>query len=69
MATLYKRANPLQKRLLRIVEGAVKNTFDAHPEVEDKSRFARSVAKRAVGTLTAQFGEVLAPTTNGVKQE
>ena len=60
MASLYKRANPMQARMIRIVEGAVKNAFDAHPEVEDKNKFARSVAKRAVGTLTSQLGDVLA---------
>lgn len=62
MATLYKRANPMQKRMLRIIEGAVKNALDAHPDYGSISRekFARSIAKRAVGTLSSQLGEVLA---------
>jgi len=63
MSTLSKRATPLQLQMLRIIEGAVKNTFDAHPLYLigmdeypfDKDRFARSVAKRAVGTLSAQY--------------
>jgi len=60
MATLYKRATPAQARILRIVEGAVKNAADAHPDLEVSTRFARSVAKRAAGTLTAQWPDVLA---------
>lgn len=51
----------MQQRMLRIVEGAVLNAYDAHPEPEqDMARFARGVAKRAVGTLSAQLPEVLA---------
>lgn len=59
MATLYKRANPLQKKLLKMVEGAVKNTYHAHPtgvlDIIDMDKFARSVAKRAVGTISSQM--------------
>lgn len=54
MATLYKRATPQQQQVLRIVEGAVKNALHAHPEGTRRPNFARSVAKRAVGTLSAQ---------------
>lgn len=69
MSTLSKRATPLQLQMLRIIEGAVKNAFDAHPELiglvllDDRTieRFARSVAKRAVGTLSAQMPWSLAP--------
>lgn len=68
MSTLSKRATPLQLQMLRIIEGAVKNAFDAHPELiglvllDDRTieRFARSVAKRAVGTLSAQLADRLA---------
>ena len=61
MATLYKRANARQKRLLRIIEGAVHNTLHAHPDgLLDNERFARSVAKRAVGTISSQWGDLLA---------
>ena len=60
MASLYKRANGRQIRVLRIVEGAVKNACDAHPGRSIDKRFARSVAKRAVGTLTAAWPDVLA---------
>lgn len=59
MASLYKRATPPQARVLRIIEGAVKNVADAHGE-EYNPRMARSIAKRAAGTLTAIWPEVLA---------
>lgn len=59
MATLYKRASPLQRRVLRIIEGAVKNTADAH-SIDLSDKFARSVAKRATGTLFANLADVLA---------
>lgn len=59
MATLYKRATPSQAQILKIIEGAVKNAHDAHG-LEFDPRLARSIAKRAAGTLTAQWPEVLA---------
>ncbi len=56
MSSLYKRANPTQRKMLKIIEGAVLHAHNVHPvgsiEIE---RFARSVAKRAVGTLSAQM--------------
>lgn len=60
MTSLYKRASPSQVRILRAVEGAVKNAADGHPSYILPKSFARSVAKRAAGTLTAQWPEVLA---------
>lgn len=56
MSSLYVRATPEQARLLRIVSGAVRNALHAHPEVvaPNPDRFARSIAKRAVGTLASQ---------------
>lgn len=60
MSSLYKRANARQRRILRIVEGAVKNASHAHPELNVSDRTARSIAKRAAGTLTAQWPDVLA---------
>lgn len=60
MVTFYKRACPSQKMVLRIVEGAVKNASDAHPEIEISPQHRRSIAKRAAGTLTAQWPDVLA---------
>lgn len=62
MSTLSKRATPLQQRLLRIVEGAVKNALHAHPGVRVPSTFASSVAKRAAGTLSAELAGMLAAT-------
>lgn len=57
--TLYKRATPPQARILNIIEGAIKNVADKSGREFDL-RYARSVAKRACGTLTAQWPEVLA---------
>ena len=62
MVTLAKRATPSQARLLRIVEGSVLNTFDAKGVPRD-TWLARSIAKRAAGTLTAQMPEVLSANT------
>jgi hypothetical protein len=45
----------------RAVSGAVKNALDGHPDWVVPKDFARSVAKRAAGTLMAHAGpEVLA---------
>jgi hypothetical protein len=60
VVSLYKRATPPQAKVLRMIEGAVKNAADAHPGVTVSGTFARSVAKRAAGTLTAQWPDVLA---------
>lgn len=59
MASLYKRASPAQYRMLRIIAGAVSNAAHAH-RASLPHNFARSVAKRAAGTLTAQWPDVLA---------
>lgn len=66
MTTLAKRATPSQTRILRIIEGAVLNTADAH-KLERDEFIARSIAKRATGTLTAQWPEVLAANTRPPK--
>jgi len=60
VTSLYNRATPPQARVLRIIEGAVHNAAHAHPEIKITPKFARGVAKRAAGTLTAQWPEVLA---------
>lgn len=60
MSSLYNRATPSQARILRIVEGAVKNATDAHPGLKISPQHRRSIAKRAAGTLTAQWPDVLA---------
>lgn len=60
MASLYKRATPSQRRILRAVEGAIKNAAHAHPEIQISPPHRRSIAKRAAGTLTAQWPDVLA---------
>lgn len=58
MVTLYKRATPSQQAILRAVEGAIKNVADCHPEYNLGPKFARSVAKRAAGTLYAQWLDI-----------
>lgn len=60
MSTLAKRATPRQAMVLRMVAGAVINAGHAHPEWGISPRMARSIAKRATGTLTAQWPDVLA---------
>lgn len=44
----------------RAVEGAVRNTADGHPNWPINAIMARSIAKRATGTLTAGWPDVLA---------
>lgn len=62
MTSLYKRASPPQARVLRIIEGAIKNV--AHKSGKEfDPRYARSVAKRACGTLMSQWDDVLAATS------
>lgn len=63
MSSLYKRASPSQYRMLRIIAGAVENAAHAH-RASIPHNFARSVAKRATGTLTAQWPDVLAAKTD-----
>ena len=58
MSTLYKRATKNQMRLLKAVSGAVLNEADAHGRVRDE-RQARSIAKRAVGTISAMWPDLL----------
>lgn len=71
MATLYKRADKIQARMLRIVEGAVHNALHAHSHKEiSNERLARSVAKRAVGTISSQLRvELLADTIDVVPSD
>lgn len=63
MVTLSKRATPLQQQLFRIIEGAIKNASDAHPEQKVSDQMARSIAKRAVGTISAHLAGMLADET------
>jgi hypothetical protein len=37
MASLYKRATPSQARIIRAIEGAIKNAGDAHPETDQSA--------------------------------
>lgn len=61
MSSLYKRATPRQAVVLRMVEGAVRNAAHAHPgRTFDDEHMARSIAKRAAGTLIAGWPSVLA---------
>jgi hypothetical protein len=60
MTSLYNRATSVQERILRIVEGAVRNAAACHSEARFSHKFPRSVAKRAAGTITAQLAVTLA---------
>lgn len=60
MATLYKRATPPQARMLRIIEGAIRDAQGVHSDLVISERHRRSIAKRATGTLSSQWGDVLA---------
>lgn len=60
MTSLYNRATPRQAVLLRMIEGAARNAAHAHPGRVLDDRLARSIAKRAAGTLSAQWPAVLA---------
>lgn len=60
MSSLWLRASPRELRALRIVAGAVLNARDAHPHIVVDRKFARSVAKRAIGTMSSQWGDLLA---------
>ena len=45
---------------MKAVGGAIKNAADAHPDWRIDRRFIYSASKRAAGTLTAEWPEVLA---------
>lgn len=60
MTSLYNRATPAQRVVLKMIEGAARNAFHAHPDAKLGPKLARSIAKRAAGTLTSQWGSVLA---------
>lgn len=59
MVTLIKRATKRQHMVWRIVKGAVRDAAHVHG-MEMPRHFCESVAKRATGTLTAQWPDVLA---------
>jgi hypothetical protein len=52
MSTLEKRANPTQRKIMRVVKGCVKDVRNAHPEWGINDYMARSIAKRVAGTLS-----------------
>lgn len=52
--------SPAQVRMFRAVAGAVMNAAHGHPDWGLDRIKARSIAKRAAGTLTSQWGSVLA---------
>lgn len=60
MTSIVRRATPSQQSIMRAVIGAVKNALDAHPGYVPPKWLANSVAKRAAGTLTAGWPDVLA---------
>jgi len=60
VTSLYNRATPRQALVLRMIEGACMNAAHAHPGKPLNQIMARSIAKRAAGTLTSQWRRVLA---------
>lgn len=66
MVTLRKRATSIQERLFIIIEGAVRDAARKHPDWSAE-RLAASIAKRAVGTLTAEMSIALAVREDGQK--
>ena len=60
MTTLANRATPAQHRIMRVIQGACINAGHAHPQAGMTPSFARSIAKRATGTLSALSPGVLA---------
>ena len=60
MSSLAIRASPRQAVVMRIVAGAVRNAAHAHPKWNIHPKAANSIAKRATGTLTANWPDVLA---------
>lgn len=67
MTTLSRRATPTQKRMLKIITGAVKQTLDHHPDWRsmNSAHLANSIAKRATGTLTAEMPDAFAVSDDG----
>lgn len=56
-----RRVGKTHDAIYRAVAGAVRNVAHAHPTWDIQNRdIARSIAKRATGTLAAQWPEVLA---------
>ena len=56
--TLYY--TPSQVKIFRAVAGAVRNAADGHPNWPITDTMAHSIAKRATGTITSQWRDVLA---------
>lgn len=64
MTTLSKRATPSQKKVLKIIAGAVKTSATVHPH-RDCAALAESIAKRATGTLSGVFPEAFGVSCSG----
>lgn len=59
-----------QTVMFRVIMGAIKNTLDGHPEWKVPRDFARSVAKRAAGTLASlPAGAALAAAKRSAKRK
>jgi len=70
VATLIFRATPAQAKVYRMVRGAVVDAVRAHKGWSiDDERLPRSIAKRAAGTLTAGWPEVLALRAGAVSDD
>jgi hypothetical protein len=63
MTSIANRATPAQALLMRMVEGAVRDAVSCHPEWSFDERLVKSIAKRAAGTISGQWSELLAAST------
>lgn len=55
MASLYNRATSFQLSLIRVVEGQVRCFAKEHPEIPLTDRAIRSITKRVVGDIAANW--------------
>jgi hypothetical protein len=58
MASLYTRAEPFERALLRVVEGQVHSFRADHPEAELSVKDARGIAKRIVGNIVSDWARL-----------
>ncbi len=60
MSSIARRATPTQAKIMRAVRGAVRNAANDHKDWKIDRRFEHSIAKRAAGTLTANWPDASA---------
>jgi hypothetical protein len=57
VTSIYISATPFARALIRAIEGSARNAFHDHPEcgIINPEHTARSIAKRAAGTIAADW--------------